>query len=357
MNCNVGTTKPRPKPVQRRPGRPPIIKRPLERLSHSSTDSEVEAIKRTRHIKSPPGSENGVNKGRSSAKVGRKPKVDSLNAPVSKLDFSTPVKTASEPGSLNNSPAGVNRRTSVLFNKKAAISIPKPDFRKNASSQKPQLKKKVETPFKVKSASDSDDTSRSLFDPDRLRGDGEVDSLAKERESFKIYRTSSSESELGSENSEDTDSESDSEDTSDSDIERSASLIPLEPLDLVWAKCRGYPWYPALIINPKMPQTGYYHNGVPIPVPPQEILDLASKLTEPKFLVLFFDSKRTWQWLPRSKLELLGVDPNNDKSKLVDSKKPVHRKAVKKAYEEAILHRSRVTGETHSLSGESEDAE
>ena len=34
-----------------------------------------------------------------------------------------------------------------------------------------------------------------------------------------------------------------------------------------------------------------------------------------------------------------GVDTELDKSKLVQSKKPGERKAVKKAYEEAILHR------------------
>lgn len=131
------------------------------------------------------------------------------------------------------------------------------------------------------------------------------------------------------------------------------AAIPLEPLDLVWAKCRGYPWYPALIINPKMPKTGYFHNGVPIPVPPDDVLALQKNYDEPVFLVLFFDNKRTWQWLPRAKLEPLGVNSDLDQAKLVESKKPTDRKAVKKAYEKAILHRCRVTGESTGLSGES----
>ena len=102
--------------------------------------------------------------------------------------------------------------------------------------------------------------------------------------------------ELLSESS-DEDSESDSGDECGYMAGMSAANIQLEPLDLVWAKCRGYPWYPALIINPKMPRTGYLHNGVPIPVPPQDVLDMASTHTTPHFLILFFDSKRTWQWL------------------------------------------------------------
>ncbi|XP_064487011.1 bromodomain-containing protein 1-like isoform X2 [Ornithodoros turicata] len=130
-------------------------------------------------------------------------------------------------------------------------------------------------------------------------------------------------------------------------------LIPLEPLDLVWAKCRGYPWYPALIINPEMPRGGFTQNGVPIPVPPEEVLQLRTNYQEPVYLVLFFDTKRTWQWLPRNKLEPLGVDTARDKAKLVESKKPAERKAVKKAYENAILHRCRVTGESTGLSGDS----
>ena len=53
--------------------------------------------------------------------------------------------------------------------------------------------------------------------------------------------------------------------------------------------------------------------GVPIPVPPQEVLDMANTHTTPHYLILFFDAKRTWQWLPRDKLEPLGVDSELDK--------------------------------------------
>ena len=67
----------------------------------------------------------------------------------------------------------------------------------------------------------------------------------------------------------------------------------LEPLQLVWAKCRGYPWYPALIIDPNTPR-GTVHKGVPIPAPPDDVLALALNYKDPVFLVLFFDTKRTW---------------------------------------------------------------
>lgn len=116
----------------------------------------------------------------------------------------------------------------------------------------------------------------------------------------------------------------------------------LGPLKLVWAKCRGYPWYPALIIDPKIGRD-FLHNGVPLPVPPQDVLNLRKNYQEPVFLVLFFDVKRTWQWLPPMKLELLGIDRELDQSKLTESRKPQERKAVKKAYQEALHYQNQVT--------------
>ncbi|XP_060087516.1 bromodomain and PHD finger-containing protein 3 isoform X1 [Heteronotia binoei] len=123
----------------------------------------------------------------------------------------------------------------------------------------------------------------------------------------------------------------------------------LEPLELVWAKCRGYPSYPALIIDPEMPREGLLHNGVPIPVPPLEVLKLGeqkqAEAGEKLFLVLFFDNKRTWQWLPRDKVVPLGVDDTVDKLKMMEGRKTSIRKSVQVAFDRAMIHMSRVRGD------------
>ncbi|KGL98624.1 Bromodomain and PHD finger-containing protein 3, partial [Charadrius vociferus] len=127
------------------------------------------------------------------------------------------------------------------------------------------------------------------------------------------------------------------------------SQTELEPLELVWAKCRGYPSYPALIIDPKMPREGLLHNGVPIPVPPVDVLKLGeqrqTEAGEKLFLVLFFDNKRTWQWLPRDKVYPLGVDDTVDKLKMMEGRKTSIRKSVQVAYDRAMIHMSRVRGD------------
>ncbi|GAA6100453.1 bromodomain and PHD finger-containing protein 3 isoform X1 [Tachysurus ichikawai] len=128
--------------------------------------------------------------------------------------------------------------------------------------------------------------------------------------------------------------------------QKSDSVTNLEPLSLVWAKCRGYPSYPAMTIDPDMPKEGILPNGIVIPVPPQDVLKLGERIqveTEDKlFLVLFFDTKRTWQWLPMGKLHPMGIDDTVDKRHLMEGKKPNVRKSVHTAYERAMRHLSRV---------------
>ncbi|XP_077194376.1 bromodomain-containing protein 1 isoform X5 [Paroedura picta] len=132
-------------------------------------------------------------------------------------------------------------------------------------------------------------------------------------------------------------------------ISTDTSNSVLEPLKVVWAKCSGYPSYPALIIDPKMPRVAGHHNGVTIPVPPLEVLKIGeqmqTKSDEKLFLVLFFDNKRSWQWLPKSKMIPLGIDETIDKLKMMEGRNSSIRKAVRVAFDRAMNHLSRVHGE------------
>ncbi|XP_029017588.1 bromodomain-containing protein 1-like isoform X2 [Betta splendens] len=129
----------------------------------------------------------------------------------------------------------------------------------------------------------------------------------------------------------------------------SAATVALEPLKLVWAKCSGYPSYPALIIDPRMPHVSCQHNGVSIPAPPTDVLRIGEqmqyKAEEKLYLVLFFDNKRSWQWLPRSKMVPLGMDKTIDKIKMMEGRTSSIRKAVQIAFSRAMNHLSIVQDE------------
>ena len=159
----------------------------------------------------------------------------------------------------------------------------------------------------------------------------------------------SDDSDLNSDNDDDDDGPGGEEEdtrTSGYDADDRKSDHPtFHPLQLVWAKTRGYPWYPALIMDPDIPK-GFVNNGVPLPAPPPHVLEMRKNhkaADGPLFLILFFDAKRTWQWLPPSKLEMLGIEKSFDQAKLVESRKPQEKKAVKKAYQDALHYQSQVT--------------
>ncbi|CAH8535230.1 unnamed protein product [Schistosoma margrebowiei] len=122
------------------------------------------------------------------------------------------------------------------------------------------------------------------------------------------------------------------------------------PLDIVWAKCLGSPWYPAIIVDPDANE-GYSHNGVPIPLPPESVLKWGKRIASNKstddlelLLVLFFDTKRTWQWLSPQKLQPLGINKELDYERLREGRKSKMKHSVTKAYRRAVEHICKVHG-------------
>lgn len=51
------------------------------------------------------------------------------------------------------------------------------------------------------------------------------------------------------------------------------------------------------------------------------------------------------QWLPRSKIDQFVGKVDQDQEKLFESKKPAERKAVGKAYHEAMLYKHQIAGQ------------
>uniref|UniRef100_A0A8D2ZIC4 Bromodomain containing 1b n=1 Tax=Scophthalmus maximus TaxID=52904 RepID=A0A8D2ZIC4_SCOMX len=134
-----------------------------------------------------------------------------------------------------------------------------------------------------------------------------------------------------------------------------ASPFVLEPLKLVWAKCSGFPSYPALIMEPRVRRKGCQHNGVELPHPPLDVLRAGERMqfrsAEKLFLVHFFDSKRSWQWLPRSKMAPFGINQTLDRLKLTEARSFHVRKAVRFAFDRAMDHLNRVSCELETGAG------
>ncbi|XP_005938384.1 bromodomain-containing protein 1 isoform X2 [Haplochromis burtoni] len=124
-----------------------------------------------------------------------------------------------------------------------------------------------------------------------------------------------------------------------------ASPFVLEPLKLVWAKCSGYPSFPALIMDPRSRRTMCRHSGVELPQPPLDVLRAGERMqfrsAEKLFLVHFFDSRRSWQWLPKSKMAPFGVNKMLDRMKLMEARSSSVRKSVRLAFDRAMNHLDR----------------
>ncbi|CAD6231487.1 GSCOCG00001434001-RA-CDS [Cotesia congregata] len=189
-----------------------------------------------------------------------------------KRERSVRNRSESESNNQEKEVLGVNRRTAVLFTRKAKA-------RANKGSPGVLVEdKKQGDAFKVYRSGGVDSD---------IGDDGESQSSS----CSSCSTSRSTTPELGEDD--DDDDDDDERVVKKSKDDERVESDRLEALQLVWAKCRGYPWYPALIIDPNTPR-GTVHKGVPIPAPPDDVLALAVNYKEPIFLVLFFDTKRTW---------------------------------------------------------------
>ncbi|CAG2104193.1 unnamed protein product [Medioppia subpectinata] len=116
---------------------------------------------------------------------------------------------------------------------------------------------------------------------------------------------------------------------------RSADTTPLESMDLVWAKCKGHPWYPALVVDPDTSDGPYK--------PAERVLRTRPPPTPgvDHYLVNYFDEYRLWQWLSRKRLFPIGVDADIDRKKLIECPEEGERKAVKMAFKRALKFMAR----------------
>ncbi|ESO11511.1 hypothetical protein HELRODRAFT_189983 [Helobdella robusta] len=162
----------------------------------------------------------------------------------------------------------------------------------------------------------------------------------------------------------------------DDDENGDDDLIPLCHGDFVWAQWNNSPSYPAIIVDPRLMHNDSLtlhsvrrgnslrnninnnnnsnnnnnnnnnYNNI-IPVPSDDVVRVNDKMNSGKFLVCFYDNKRTWQWVTRSKLDPLGVDSGLDRDKISAVRRANARRPLIEAYKRSLMHRCLRFGENY----------
>lgn len=131
----------------------------------------------------------------------------------------------------------------------------------------------------------------------------------------------------------------------------SVTKIGFDPGDLVWAKQRGWPWFPAQVVDPFITQEEA--KMLKTEMPSRQIIEMGPEWAQgPKkatsgrrtnkdvkenllYLVLFFDKKRSWGWIPEKHLSAMLLNSaagrTTDLQMLKFSPKPAARKDIKEA--------------------------